>query len=512
MRFTKFIIQLIVFIFFIHTLYAQSTATVNDADAKFKQAKDFYNKELYSLSYPLFKELSEDKNEKSLTPFLIQNEAKFYSLISALQLSDSMAVNNAEMWLQTASAPQAAQLNYYIAEYYFRKNQFAQAAAHYEKAELSYFNNEQIAQIKFNQAYSYFNLKRFSQAKPLFNTIRQMPNNANYYDANYYYGFIAFTDKNYTDALDAFQKAEAQPPYKNIIPYYLAQLYYLNGNKEKALQYAIQSLQDGNQHYDLPLKQLIGYILFEKKQFTKALPYLEEYVSNTPKVSREDIYELSYCYYVSQQWTKAIKGFKELSGKEDSLTQNSMYLLADAYLKIGDKPNARNAFLFCTTNSSNSKQTEISLFHYAKLSYELGYKNIALQELQRFIQTYTSSAYNSEAKELLISLLSNTNNFKEALALYESLPATNTQLKQLYPKLLYGRAMEYINAQQLNNAQLLLNKMLHVPYNNTFLQAAYFWKGEIAYRLHKPDSAVIYLNKYLANAVNSKEVNTQNAH
>lgn len=512
MRFTKFIMGLIVFIIFIHASYGQSTAIVNDADAKFKQAKELYNKELYSLSYPLFKELSEDKNEKSATPFLIQNEAKFYSLISALQLNDSMVLNDAEIWLQTAPAPQAAQLNYYIAEYYFRKTQFPQAVAHYEKAEFSYFNNEQIAQIQFNQAYSYFNLKRFSEAKPLFNTIRQMPNNNHYYDANYYYGFIAFGEKKYTEALDAFQKVEAQPAYKNIAPYYLAELYYLNGNKEKALQYALHSLENNNQYYNLLLKQLIGYILFEKEQFSEALPYLEEYVSNTPKVSREDIYELSYCYYINQQWTKAIKGFKELSGKEDSLTQNSMYLLADAYLKIGDKPSARNAFLFCAANSSNPKQTEVSLFHYAKLSYELGYKNIALQELQRFIQAYPSSSYNTEAKELLISLLSNTNNFKEALALYESLPVTNTALQQLYPKLLYGRAMEYINAQQLNDAQLLLNKLLHIPYNHTFLPAAYFWKGEIAYRLQQTDSAILYINKYLIKPVNSKEVNTQNAH
>ncbi|MFX4887686.1 hypothetical protein ABTB91_19820, partial [Acinetobacter baumannii] len=51
------------------------------------------------------------------------------------------------------------------------------------------------------------------------------------------------------------------------------------------------------QYYDLQLKQLAGHILFEKRQFAKALPYLQEYVEKKEKVSREDIYELSYCYY-----------------------------------------------------------------------------------------------------------------------------------------------------------------------------------------------------------------------
>ena len=85
-----------------------------------------------------------------------------------------------------------------------------------------------------------------------------------------------------------------------------------------------------------------------------ALPYLQDYVARTKKVRREDLYELSYSYYQANNLTKAIEGFKQLSGKDDSLSQHSMYLLGDAYLKTGQKTNARNAFLFCASNSSNS--------------------------------------------------------------------------------------------------------------------------------------------------------------
>ncbi len=55
-----------------------------------------------------------------------------------------------------------------------------------------------------------------------------------------------------------------------------------------------------------------------------------------------------------------------------------MYLLGDAYLRTGQKANARNAFLMCARNSSNQKQQEVSQFNYAKLSYELGYQDVAL--------------------------------------------------------------------------------------------------------------------------------------
>ena len=68
-----------------------------------------------------------------------------------------------------------------------------------------------------------------------------------------------------------------------------------------------------------------------------------------------------------------------------------MYLLGDAYLKTGQKANARNAFLFCSVNNSNDTQREISRFNYAKLSYELGYQDEALKSLRTFLNDYPDS-------------------------------------------------------------------------------------------------------------------------
>ena len=132
-------------------------------------------------------------------------------------------------------------------------------------------------------------------------------------------------------------------------------------------------------------------LILKRKTTPKHCLTCEEYVSKAEKVSREDLYELSYTYYETNQLHKAIPGFKELGGKDDSLAQNSMYLLADSYLRTNQKANARSAFLFCSGNSSNLKQKEISAFNYAKLSFELGYQDVALNEFQSFLKTYPNS-------------------------------------------------------------------------------------------------------------------------
>lgn len=491
---------------------AQSTKNINDPDLAFKTAKEYWQKEQYSLAFPIFKSLSSQINATSNLPIHIAVESKYYTIVCGLLLNDASVENLAKDFIELeANAHTVGKMSYHLAEYYYRKKNFTEANNYFSKANIDNLSNREIAEMKFHQAYGYFTMQNFDKAKPLFNAIRQLQNDPNYIDANYYYGFIMFYEKKYKEALNAFQIVETSSDYQNIVPFYITEIYYFGGERDKAIEYARAALAKGNQYYDLQLKQLVGHSLFEKRKYAEALPYLEEYVNKTEKVRREDLYELSYCYYEASNWKKAIVGFKQIGGKEDSLAQNSMYLLADAYLKINDKPSARNAFLFCAANNSNAKQKEVSEFSYAKLSYELGYMDIALKELKNFIRNYSNSTFIQEAKELQIAVLSNTSNYKEALELFDGLPQKSENAKKVYPKILYGRAIEFINDQQLDKADELLTRILEVPYNSQQLQLVYFWKGEIAYRNGKTEDALTFFTNYLKNPILSGEVNADNA-
>ena len=491
---------------------AQFTKANNDPDADFKTAKEYLQREQFSLAYPIFKNIYNNGIAESAFPVTLQLEAKYYSVVCGLKLNDASSEPlAAEFILLEHNAPRVQMMSFYLAEYYYRQRKFGDANNYYAKATIDNLTNNEIASMKFHQAYGFFTLQDFAKAKPLFNAIRQLPEDPNYMDANYYYGFISFYEKNYKQALESFKVVEASPAYKNLVPFYIAEIYYFTGERDRAIDYADKAIKKGGQYYDLQLKQLVGHALFEKRKYAEALPYLEQYVNNNEKVRREDLYELSYSYYEVSNWPKAIVGFKQLGGKEDSLAQNSMYLLADSYLKVDDKPNARNAFLFCASNGSNAVQKEISLFSYAKLSYELGYMDIALKELQNFITKYYKSTFLQEAKELQVSVLANTSNYKEALALFESLPQQSENVKKIYPKILYGRAVELINDQQINKAEELFNRLLQVPYNDQQLQFAYFWKGEIAYRNGKTEEALDYFMNFLKDEKTNAEVNPINA-
>lgn len=497
-------------------VFSQQTRYYTDPETMFREAKEYFQKDQYSLAYPLFKELKQSVREtdKANIPVTVQ-EINYYTTVCALKQNDSRAESEAQQFIELEKNKARVQMmNYHLGDYYFRKQQYADAAKLFEQSNVGNLSNREISDMKFQQGYAYFTMQRFPEAKPLFNEIRIIKEDPNYIDANYYYGFLAFRDAQYGEALEAFRIVENEKNYTTVVPYYIAQIYYIQGKKDEAINYIQNKLKTGSssQYYDLELKQLIGHAYFEQQDYAKALPYLEDYVSRSKKVRREDLYELSYSYYRNNKLSKAIDGFKQLSGRDDSLSQHAMYLLGDAYLRTGQKANARNAFLFCSSNSINSEQKEISKYQYAKLSYELGYQDEAINSLGAFLTDYPNSAYNGEAKELMIEVMTNTNNYKDAQAFFEGLDKPSENAKRIYPRILYGRATELINDGQMAEADVLLDKALKDPNNGPIAPLLNFWKGELSYRNNKLDDAIQFYHAYVNNgSPTSGEANLNNA-
>ena len=177
--------------------FSQANNNVTDPEKDFKEAKDFFIKDQYSLAYPLLKTLRDKypENTQSSHAYLNQDIAYYY-IVCGLKLNQEVAEDEATRFVADANnEPRQQMMSYHLAQYYFTKNDYARATVFYERAGYDNLSNDEIADAKFELAYSYFSLKQFEKAKPLFNEIHQLPDNKYYYDANYYYGFIGYRDQ-----------------------------------------------------------------------------------------------------------------------------------------------------------------------------------------------------------------------------------------------------------------------------------------------------------------------------
>jgi tetratricopeptide (TPR) repeat protein len=155
------------------------------------------------------------------------------------------------------------------------------------------------------------------EARSLFYEVTQLKETDYFLPAHYYYGFICYFFREYEQALRSFEIAVKDNEYNRVIPYYISEILYLQGKKDDALKYGDSVLiADQNLHYKQELNLLIGQLYFEKNNYQKAMPLLEDYAANNNVVSKTILYELSYCYFQSNQIAKAIKGFKEQEEKK----------------------------------------------------------------------------------------------------------------------------------------------------------------------------------------------------
>lgn len=411
-----------------------------------------------------------------------KGQAKFIATTAQLKLDIAGAEDSALQFMAVTSNPVYQQRTaFYLAQYYFRHEQLTKAIPYYESANISNLTNQEIADLKFELAYAYFNNQNFEKAESLFSSIKEVQ--GKYYLAgNYYYGLLAYNDGNYEEALNSFKKVENDPQYKRIVPYYIAEIYYFKGEKSKALEEAVRLTRRPEKlFYDNELYLLAAQVLFEDQRYGEALPYFEHYYDNVDKIRKEELYEMAYSYYKVNEWKNAIEKFKPLSNQQDSLGQTAMYLLGDCYLKINDKKSARNAFGICSDMNFNPSQREASLLLYGKLSYEMGYNDVAMNSFTTLLNDYPNSVHKTEAKTLLGDLQVKTSNYAEAYETLRDAPNRNSAFWAVWQKVTYGYAMQQVKEGHVAYADSLLTLSLQQPADRTLEAAAYFWKGDFAY-------------------------------
>ena len=270
--------------------FSQLSHSFTDREKMFKEASELFKNQQFAVAYPILQELklhySQNTNEY---PEYLLDDLDFFYIVTGLKLGITIAENQSIEYLNwILNRPRKEQMNYHLGQFYFKKNDFQKSLENYKAAGLNNLNNDEIGNAKFEMAYCYFNLKMLKEAKPLFNEIQQLTESKYYIAANYYYGFISYYDHLYDQALKSFKIVEKAEDYKNIVPYYIAEIYYFQQKKDASLKYSESIINKNELYYANELNQLMGQIHYEKGSYIKALPLLESYIKNSTKVSECD--------------------------------------------------------------------------------------------------------------------------------------------------------------------------------------------------------------------------------
>jgi len=428
------------------------------------------------------------------------DKAAFERAMAGLKTGSNGAADYAQKVMEETPNPVYNQrLGYNMAHYYFRQDKYPEAIKYYEAAGIHNLDNDEIADQKFELAYCYFNNRQFDKAKPLFSAIKDIKEHKYYMAGNYYYGLLCYNENKYDEALASFDIVKDERDYRAVVPYYIAEIYYFKGNRDKALSLADTLINKKEKSfYDKELHLLAAQCLFEVQKYAAAKPYFDYYYDHADKIRKEDLYEIAYCHYRLDDWKSAIEKFRMLSDARDSLGQTSMYLLGDCYLKTNNKLSARNAFGICADMNFNKELQEAAMILYGRLSYETGNTDEALRQLQALLSAYPHTRYKDEAQTLISGLMMKTSKYEDALDHLQEVRTKDNNYWNIYQKATYGYGVQLYLKGELRHADDYFGMSLKNPLNSEYERAAYFWRAETAYHQHHYNDAINYAQNFIS--------------
>ncbi len=476
---------------------AQQTASYTDENADFKIGMELLQQQKYAAAHEEFKQTADRiLSDDAAADHQLLINALYYKAYCSKQLGRPDAEQSfIDLLNDYESNPTTRRAYFQLGDIYFQRKKYDKSLTWLKKVDVNDLSREELTSYKFESGVSYFFKKDFAKAKPFFEELRK--NNNDYYNAsNYYYGYISYKQGELRNAVSAFKIAAEAAEYKNVVPYYLANIDFMQGNYDQVIIDAAD-ISGSASPYKTEMQQLLGKAYFKKRQYEKALPYFNSFVSASPKVSKQDLYEVAVCQYKTKNYADAIPSFIQLSALNDSIGQNALYLLGDCYLNTGKKNEARLAFDNASKMNEDPFVKEQSLFQFAKISHELDYHDAAVKSLQKYITTYPQADGVEDAKKYLAKEFVSTNNYRDALEVIRTIGAKSMEIRKAYQKVSYGRGTELFNDKDYKAADDLFDESLKNPVDAGLQAACYFWKGEAAFNQKQYEAAITNHGQFL---------------
>jgi TolA-binding protein len=389
---------------------------------------------------------------------------------------------------------------YFLGNYYFSQQNWAAVLNQYKYLSVANLTNTEIATMQFYQGYSHFVLKQYELAKPLLNSIRQLPEGVYKSASTYYYGLILFGEGKMSEALRYFQNVEDDPKFGKLSVYYSSQIMMAKGEAEQVINYLEKnaSLFQDTSYPSAERNQVLGHAYFVQADFSKALPLLSNYVNTRSGASSVDQYEVAFSQFKLKQFSEAVKSFKKLTSLADTIAAYSLFYLGESYVELNNKREARSAYSLCMQRAEKKELQFAAQLNFSKLSYELGYFDEAVRELEIYIRNNPASSSLLEAQEVLFASLAASSNYKRAIQLLEQIEGSSSQTQQLIPSVRFGRAVELFYDGDLAESKKLLLRIINDKWATSILGVAHFWLGEVCYLQKEYATAILYYNKYIS--------------
>lgn len=527
-----------------------SENNIADSEKFLLESIDSEDPAVKSKAYILLGELNLDRQNYSaarenfkVALALSDKSSDFYTIallglgITSFKLS---LFNDAVKYLIDAennnSSFESSKVNFYLAESYFAKGNYAEAIKRYNRVGSDDVNLNSLS--LYGKAYSYFNMRDYENAVLNFSdfikkyTFDKRTTDARLRLADSYYG-----NKSYASASKIYKeiyltdKGLTNDPY---VQYQYAQALYKGGNSSEAISQfrLLQSTFPESEYADKSL-YIIGWIFFQRSSFSEAINSYRSLLAaypNSPLIplayysigdaffnlSRYDSSIANYqmvinlfpnssyvfdavngivlCYLAQNQDEKAISVIDEFVRRNPGLSFSDelFFKRGEIYYSQGNYEKAKLSYAEFTSKYPNSKLSGSAYYWIGKCAQNLNRPEEAIFNFNKVFEAYSNNHLAAAAVIEMGNIYNQLKQYDQAISIYEKGSEKLSNSPQT-AEILFMKALTYVNKNDLANAYDVFEEVIMYYGDTPFADRSKLEVGLIEYSAKRYDNAVTYL-------------------
>ncbi len=380
------------------------------------------------------------------------------------------------------------QIHFYKALNLFDMQEYQAAAAEFEKIREKNLPADLVAEYSFKRAYSYFEQGNMEKAKSLFEESERRVHSDYTAPARYSLGYINYSQKNFDEAFDWFEKAAGDPRFTEMSDSYMVECRFMKKDYSYVLKNGVKVFENAPKERQRHLARIISEAYLAKGDTGKAKEYYDIAGSGDSEMDRNDYFYAGSLLYATGDYNGAIGNYSLMMDRTDSIGQIANYNLAYSFIRTGNKVAALDAFKDASQRSFNPDIQEDAHFNYAKLSFDLNHNPSVFND---YLARYSDKKKGERIYSYMALASLYGHDYAGAVEAYSNIDVLDDDQKANYMKANYLRAEQLVATGAWSDAVPYLRaSSFYADRRSPFSQLSRYWLGESYYRSDQFDKAL----------------------
>ncbi|MBQ8502371.1 MAG: tetratricopeptide repeat protein [Bacteroides sp.] len=487
------------------SVYAQSNRLSDIPQQLYQEGSTLFQQKAYAASAaPLEKYLKLSVTaDPTVTEAGQRQEAAYMLACIAYELQQTDCIEQLQEFLkQNPDTPHSNRVRALMASARFYQEEYEEALKLFATTDLSLLGRDERDDMTYRMAACYLNTGQLTEAAIWLETLR---NTSSRYadDCTYHLSYIRYTQQRNNEALSGFLSLQENDKYRALVPYYIAEIYLLDKQYDKAEIVAQNYLSHySEQTHEAEMLRILGSVNYHYARYPQAIQYFRDYQQQKTegKQRRDVLYMLGMSCYHCGVYTQVPTILGGVTLQDDALTQNAYLHMGLAYLQLGDKHKARMAFEQAAAGRADLSVKEQAAYNHALCIHETAYSAFgeSVTVFENFLNEFPSSPYADKVSSYLVEVYMNTRSYEAALQSIERIGHPGRAILEAKQKILFQLGTQAFANTQFKQAINYFEQCTAMgTYNASIKADALYWLGESHYRLGQMSDANRYFNAYL---------------